>query len=85
VREAVPALLALLVLVVLMAMLDPLALLVLSDLLVPQVSPAAPDPRERLDLVELMAQLEVKDLEESPVSMELLAPSVPLETPVLMA
>lgn len=54
-REAAPALLDLLVLVVLMATLDPLALLVLSDLLVPQVSPEAPDPRERLELLDLMA------------------------------
>lgn len=34
--------------------------------------------RERLDLLELMAQLELRELEESPVPMVLLAPLVPL-------
>lgn len=85
VREVVLALLAPLVLVVLMAMLAPPALLVPSVLLVPQVSPVAPAPRERLDPLELLAHLELREQEESPVPMELLAPLVPLETPVLMA
>ena len=38
-----------------------------------------------MDLLELLAHLELRDLEESPVPMVLLAPLVPLVTPVLMA
>lgn len=85
VREAVPALLALLVLVVLMAMLDLLALLDPLVLLVPQDFPVALAPRERTDLLELVAHLDHRELEESPDPMVLLAPLVPLVTLVLMA
>lgn len=85
VREAAPALLALLVLVVLMAMLDLLALLDPSVLLDPQDFPVAPAPRERPDLWELLAHLDLRDLEASPDPMVLLAPLVPLVTLVLMA
>lgn len=34
--------------------------------------------REKLDLVDLAAQVDLRELEESPVPMVLLAPSVPL-------
>lgn len=34
--------------------------------------------REKLDLLDLAAQLDLRELEESPVPMVLLAPSVPL-------
>lgn len=67
-----------------MAMLDPLVLLVPSDLLVPQDSPVAPDPRERLEVLELLAQVDLREQEESLVSMVLLAPPVPLVTLVIM-
>lgn len=83
-REAVPDLVVPLVLVVLMVTLDPPALLVLLDLLVPPVSLEAPDPRERLVVLDPQAQADLREAEESPVPMALLAPLVPLVTPVTM-
>lgn len=85
VREVVLALLVLLELVVLMAMLDPLALLALLVLLDPLVFLVVPVLRERLDLLEVLAQVDLRDQEESQVPMVLLALSAPLVTLVLMA
>lgn len=83
VREVALALLALLVLAVLMATLAPPALLVPSVLLDPQASPVAPAPREKLELLELLAHLDLRDQEESLDPMVLPDLSDPLATLVL--
>lgn len=85
VREVVPALLVLLVLVVLMVTLDLVAQLVLWVLLVPQGSQVVPDQRERLDQLEALAHLDLRELEESLDPMVVLAQLVPLATLVIMA